>query len=95
MNIKLIRLNTGEDIIANLMRDFDDIIIISNPVVVIPSGRGELGFAPWAPLLSKEVEEIAISKNFVVYISDTQDQIIEQYNQIFSRIITPNKQIKL
>ena len=95
MNVKLIRLNTGEDVIADLVRDFDDVIIVSNAIVAVPSGRGELGFAPWSPLLSKEVKELTISKNFVVYISEAQEQIVEQYNQIFSPIITPNKQLSL
>lgn len=95
MNVKLIRLNTGEDVIADLISETDTSLVLSNPIVAVPSGRGELGFAPWSPLLSKEVKEIEINRNYVVYVSETQDQIVEQYNQIFSPIITPSKQLSL
>jgi len=95
MNVKLIRLNSGEDVIADLISQSDEDLVISNPIVAVPSGRGELGFAPWSPLLSKDVKEITINRHYVVYISETQDQIVEQYNQIFSSIITPNKQLSL
>jgi hypothetical protein len=95
MNVKLIRLNTGEDVIADLISETENSLVLSNPIVAVPSGRGELGFAPWSPLLSKEVKEITINKHYVVYVSETQDQIVEQYNQIFSPIITPSKQLSL
>jgi len=95
MNVKLIRLNTGEDVIADLISETENSLVLSNPIVAVPSGRGELGFAPWSPLLNKEVKEITINKHYVVYVSETQDQIVEQYNQIFSPIITPNKQLSL
>jgi hypothetical protein len=95
MNVKLIRLTSGEDIVANLISENDDSIIIENAIVAVPSGRGELGFAPWSPLLSKNVKELTISKNFVIYVSETQDQIVEQYSEIFSPIITPSKTLAL
>lgn len=95
MNVKLIRLTSGEDIVANLISENDDSIIIENAIVAVPSGRGELGFAPWSPLLSKNVKELTISKNFVIYVSETQDQIVEQYNEIFSPIIAPSKKLAL
>lgn len=95
MNVKLIRLNTGEDVIADLISETQNSLVLSNPIVAVPSGRGELGFAPWSPLLSKDVKEITINKHYVVYVSETQDQIVEQYNQIFSPIITPSKQLSL
>lgn len=95
MNVKLIRLNTGEDVIADIIKESDSDLVISNPIVAVPSGRGELGFAPWSPLLSKDVKEIVVNRHYIVYISETQDQIVEQYNQIFSPIITPNKQMSL
>jgi hypothetical protein len=95
MNVKLIRLTSGEDIIADLISEDGDSIVVGNAIVAVPSGRGELGFAPWSPLLSKNVNELTISKNFVIYITETQDQIVEQYNEIFSPIITPRKQLAL
>jgi hypothetical protein len=84
---------SGEDVIADLKDNLTDIIIISNPIVAIPAGNGQLGFAPWSPLLKGKDEEIEISKKYVVYIADTQDQIVEQYQDMFSMIKSPSKKL--
>jgi hypothetical protein len=88
MNVKLIRMWSGEDVIADLVEE-DDSIVISNPIVAIPSGNGQLGFAPWSPLLKDKGETIKVSKGYVVYIADTQEQIVDQYEQMFSPISKP------
>ena len=88
MNVKLIRMWSGEDVIADLVEE-DDSIVVSNPIVAIPSGNGQLGFAPWSPLLKDKGEKIKVSKSYVVYIADTQEQIVEQYEQMFSPIAKP------
>jgi hypothetical protein len=93
MNVKLIRMWSGEDVIADLKDNLTDIIVISNPIVAIPAGNGQLGFAPWSPLLKGKDEEIEISKKYVVYIADTQDQIVEQYQDMFSVIKSPSKKL--
>jgi hypothetical protein len=94
MNVKLIRMWSGEDVIADLVDDTDnDVIVIANPIVAIPAGNGQLGFAPWSPLLKGKNEEIKIAKNYVVYIADTQEQIVEQYQDMFSVIKSPSKKL--
>jgi len=97
MNVKLIRMWSGEDVIADLIDDKSDmgeeVIVISNPIVAIPSGNGQLGFAPWSPLLKDKNEEISVKKSYVVYIADTQEQIVEQYEQMFSVIQKPSKKL--
>jgi hypothetical protein len=93
MNVKLIRMWSGEDVIADLKDNLSEIIVITNPIVAIPAGQGQMGFAPWSPLLKGKDEEIEVSKKYVVYIADTQDQIIEQYEQMFSLIKSPSKKL--
>ena len=93
MNVKLIRMWSGEDVIADLKDNLTEVIVISNPIVAIPTGNGQLGFAPWSPLLKGKDEEIEISKKYVVYIADTQDQIVEQYQDMFSVIKSPSKKL--
>jgi hypothetical protein len=83
---------SGEDVIADLVEQ-DDYIVISNPIVAIPSGNGQLGFAPWSPLLKDKDEKIKVSWRYVVYIADTQEQIVEQYEQMFSLIKSPSKKL--
>ena len=86
MNVKLIRLTSGEDIIADLISEDGDSIVVGNAIVAVPSGRGELGFAPWSPLLSKNVNELTISKNFVIYITESTVCITFSFTLLYDRI---------
>lgn len=93
MNIKLIRMWSGEDVIADLIEEKEDGIVLTNPIVAVPNGQGGLGFAPWSPLLKDKGEQIEVTKEYIVYIAETQDQISQQYSEMFSLIKTPNKQL--
>ena len=91
MNVKLIRMWSGEDVVADLISENEDSVVITNPIVAIPSGQGHIGFAPWSPIHKAEGTEIEVTKKYVVYITDTKDEIIEQYNEMYSSVVTPSK----
>ena len=91
MTVKLIRMWSGEDVVADLVKETEDSITIVNPIVAIPSGQGNIGFAPWSPILKGDNTQIEVTKKYVVYISETQDEIIEQYNQMYAPIAIPPK----
>ena len=95
MNIKLIRMWSGEDVVADLVDQKEDSIVIANPIVAIPQGQGQIGFAPWSPLLKGKNEEIELSRNYIVYIAETQTEIEEQYEQMFSLIQSPSKKLNV
>jgi hypothetical protein len=93
MNVKLIRMWSGEDVIADQVGDLTDTIVIRNPIVAIPTGSGQMGFAPWSPLLKDKNIDLEVSKKYIVYIAEAQEQIVEQYEQMFSVIKTPGKKL--
>jgi hypothetical protein len=90
MTIKLIRMSSGEDIVATVVGEVEDAIQIKNALVLIPANN-QLGFAPWSPIVDPEVEYIEVFKHFVVYVTTPQPAAIENYNMIFnnSNIVTP------
>ena len=45
MNVKLIRVVTGEEVIAEVLSETDDTITVKNGLVVLPSAQS-VGFAP-------------------------------------------------
>jgi membrane-anchored protein YejM (alkaline phosphatase superfamily) len=90
MNCKLIRIVTGEEIIAEVLSETDDTITVQNGLVVLPSAQG-VGFAPWATVISKDEPEIEMSKNHIVYVVALQDDVSKKYNEMFgSKLITPD-----
>ena len=92
MTIKLIRMWSGEDVIADIIKEESDSITITDPIVAVPSNQqGQIAFAPWSPLVKKDKLEIVMS--YIVYIADPQDEIIEQYKTMFGKISTPTKKL--
>tara|TARA_B100001564_G_scaffold226515_1_gene190973 strand:- start:193 stop:480 length:288 start_codon:yes stop_codon:yes gene_type:complete len=93
MNVKLIRMWSGEDVITDVIEKTKDYYIIENPIVAVPSPQeGRIAFAPWSPLLSKD-SRIEVTKKYVVYEANPQDDIIEQYNSMYGKISTPTKKL--
>jgi len=91
IDVKLLRIVTGEEVIAELLSEGDDTITVQNGLVVLPTNTG-VGFAPWATVISKENPEIEISKKHVVYIAEVQEDVCKKYNEMFgSKLITPDK----
>ena len=93
MNVKLIRMWSGEDVIADLVEDKEESIVIVNPIVGVPSGQGQMGFAPWSPLLKGRGVDLEVTKGDIVYIAEAQEEIVAQYEQMFSSIITPTNKL--
>lgn len=91
MSIHLIKMQSGEDVVAEIVNnDERDVIVIRNPIVMVPQGQGQVGFAPWSPFLSDDVKELSIRRSYTVYISEPKEEVVKNYNEIFSPIVLPN-----
>ena len=94
MTVKLIRMWSGEDVIADVVAETKDYYKIENPIVAVPSPQeNRIAFAPWSPLVKKDALEVI--KRYTVYIADPQPDIVEQYNSMFGKISTPTKKLIL
>lgn len=90
INVKLFRIITGEEIIAELISENDNSVIVKNGLVVIPTGQN-VGFAPWATVIDTDNPELTVSKNHIVYIAEVDSGVKKKYNEIYgSKIITPS-----
>lgn len=89
-NIRLLRLISGEDIIASYSRFSDTQVLVENPVriVVIPSQVGEkVVLVKWMPFTSDE--KILIDKSSVIAIMTPLGELTNQYEKINSKVIQP------
>ena len=94
MTVKLIRMWSGEDVIADIVEENTDSVVITDPIVAVPAQeQGRIAFAPWSPLLQKD--KIEVTKKYIVYIGDPQAEIVEQFNQMFGKISKPTKKLIL
>ncbi len=91
INVKLLRVVTGEEVIAEFLSETEETVTVQNGLVVLPTNNG-VGFAPWATVISKENPEITVSKKHLVYIAEVQEDVCKKYNEMFggSKLITPD-----
>ena len=90
INVKLFRISTGEEVVAELVSETS--VVMKNGLLVLPTPQGGVGFAPWTPVINKDKPEIEVSKNFVVYIAEVDEQVKNKYNEIYgSKLVTPGE----
>ena len=72
MNLKLLRLRSGEDVICEVLKESAELIFIKNPAMLMPvGGQGQqmqMGMAPWMPF--SEQNEFEIPRDWLVVMSD-------------------------
>lgn len=92
MNVKLFRIVTGEEVVAELVSEDDNFITVKNGLVVLPTPNGTVGFAPWATVIDKSIPDLIIARNHVVYIAEVEEQVKNKYNELYgSKIVTPGE----
>ena len=93
MAVKLVRLKSGEDIIADIMAESAEIVKIKNPAMLMPmsDGRGnqvQVGLAPWMPF--SEAKEFELPRDWVLLTTEPAQDIVNNYNQVFGTgIVVP------
>ena len=90
IDVKLIRLVTGEEIIAELVSQNDETITVKNGLVVLPNAQG-VGFAQWATVIDPENPEVTMKQQHIVYVVGVQEDVAKKYNEMFgSKLVTPS-----
>jgi len=88
-------MSSGEDVVAEVLEDKDEGLIVMNAIVAFNQGDGQLGFAPYAPLLKRTEKELEINKKWIVYIANVNDELVEKYEEMFSPIAKPSSKLIL
>lgn len=95
MTVQYIRCLSGENVIADVVEESADTLTLRNAIISQMIDEKQLGFAPWAPLQDPALNEVTIPKTAVIFVTDAAPQIVEQYQQMFSTIISPTKNLIL
>ena len=89
MNIKIVRLVSGEELIGDWNKETNT---INNPVVMVPLGKYQLGFQPWIPY--SEEEEMTFKEQHIVVVLTPDNKLQNEYNRVFgSGLIVPEENI--
>jgi len=86
MNIQVVRLISGEELIGDWNKENN---IIVNPVIMVPVAKDQLGFQPWIPYaIDKEVQ---LKEQHIMTVLTPDKKLQNEYNRVYgSGLIIPD-----
>jgi hypothetical protein len=92
MNVKVFRLNSGEEILSRF-EETETHWNLKDPAILVPLERGQIGLMPWL-MYTKAAKGVQIPKSFVAFTIEPLDELKEQYDQSLNKgIVTPSKSV--
>ena len=89
MNIKVVRLISGEELIGDWNEETKT---ITSPVVMVPLGKDQLGFQPWIPY--SEDEAMTFKDQHIVVVLTPDKKLQNEYNRVYgSGLLVPEEKI--
>ena len=86
MNIKIIRLISGEELIGGWNEEKN---IITNPVIMVPIAKDQLGFQPWIPY--SDEEDVQLKDQHIMTVLTPDKKLQNEYNKVYgSGLILPD-----
>ena len=87
MSVKLIRLTTGEMLLANTSIE-NNAYTLKKPAWIAQLKQGEFALVPWLPRAKEDV--VTISDDKIMYCLEPEIGILNEYNSAFgSGIVVP------
>jgi len=91
MNIQIVRLNSGEEVIADVTEN-EDTVTMKKPALILPTGQGSIGLMPWMPYTDMD-NGVTIKESFIPFMIKPHDELINEYNTAFGNgLVVPPKQ---
>ena len=89
MNIKAVRLVSGEELIGDWNEKTNT---ITSPVVMIPVAKDQLGFQPWIPY--SEDEAMTFKEQHIVIVVTPDTKLQNEYSRVYgSGLLVPEEKI--
>lgn len=85
--IKLIRLVSGEEILADV-KETENFVEIKNPLVMVPTGEGKIGVADYMPY-SDIAKGTTIALTHIMFMVNPIDDFANAHKERFGGIVTP------
>jgi len=91
MAVQIVRLSTGEELIAQVSETAVGIKLI-DCAILIPTQQNSLGLAPFMAY-SDASKGFEVTWKDVMFIVNPVKDLENQYNQMFGKLLTPEKKI--
>ena len=78
-DIKLIRLTSGEEVLANVVNQSGLTLTVTDPVLLIPD-KGKIGFMPYMSYC--EIDHMVIKKDHIMFNLEPTEDLKGQYKKM-------------
>ena len=93
MNVKVFRLNSGEEILSRFEMT-DTHITFKDPAILVPVGQGQIGLMPWL-MYTKASKGVQIPLSYVAFSVEPVEELKNKYDDSLNQgLVTPNSPIK-
>ena len=95
MATKIVKVQTGEELIANITENFEGDRVVSytlkNPCMVVPmptkGGGANIAVVPW--MASIKDQKVTVPASYVMFTAETATDLANEFNEAFSGIVVP------
>ena len=96
--IKILRLSTGEELITTVIKTENTstrgtLYHLTDTAILIPTEANQLGLAPFMAYSTAMRDGFTIAEKDIMFLVDPVDDLKTQYQNMFSKIMTPNSQV--
>ena len=90
MNVKLIGLPSGEQLLADVVSNDGNGVMVKSPAVLLPAGQGRIALVPWLPYA--ETDNMLLKT--VSYMIPPKTDLLNEYNTMFGNgLVIPPKEL--
>lgn len=90
--VKLIRLMSGEEILAKVIEEtLTGGIVLKQPLIILPAGQGRLALVPWLPY--GETENMTLPDKVIAFTIEPQKELLNEYNSATSGLVIPDSKV--
>lgn len=89
---KIVRLNSGEEIVAKVTHSGDS-IRVEDPLILVPTSQRAIALAPWLPYTTVKDEGIEIPVDRVMFIANPHPEMEKEYTSAITGLVVPDKEV--
>lgn len=95
--IQIVRLSTGEELICTVSTESTSsrgtVYHLTDIAILIPTEQNSLGLAPFVPYSTAPTKGVIIAEKDVMFVTEPVDDLRTQYQNMFSKVMTPQRNI--
>ena len=99
-NVNVLRLSTGEELLATVdnvetTSTRGNVYELSDIAILIPTESNSLGLAPFLAYTDASTRGISIAEKDVMFVTTPVEQLLQQYQNMFSKVMTQSQGIQV